>query len=497
VTYVVQRFTSLATLLYLLAVVLYARWRLAREEGRARGLAGAALYAGVLASALLAMKTKEIAITLPAAIALYEVAFFDGPWRRRLAALAPIMATVVVIPLAMVSLHKPVAEILADASEATVVQTSTPRQDYLATQLVVPVRYLRLLVLPVGQNLDYDFPVYRSFLAPAVAGSALLLSALAAAGAFAWGGPFARWSRRSRDPATRLAGFGVAWFFVASSVESSVIPIADVIFEHRMYLPSVGLFTAAATAGALAARRLSPSRWPAALVAAGAAASAILAVATWNRNEVWATNLSLWTDVVAKSPGKSRAQDNLGLAYAHLDRTPEAAARFQEAVRLDRTNIRALNNLGVALAKLGHLPESKEALEAALALAPTHAESLYNLGRLYLMYEGRFAEAATLFQAAIRQRPDYPEAYAALGAAWNQLGRYGDTVTVLGGASDLIRDQPHARFNLGLALALTGDGPGAEREVRALQALSPELADQLVQYLRDRLDRAGDAGAPR
>ena len=99
VTYVVQRLTSLATFFSVLAVVIYARWRLARDAGHARGIGGALLYAAILASALAAMRSKEIALTLPILIAVYEVAFFDGPWRRRLAWLLPILATMAVIPI--------------------------------------------------------------------------------------------------------------------------------------------------------------------------------------------------------------------------------------------------------------------------------------------------------------------------------------------------------------------------------------------------------------
>ena len=114
VTYVVQRFASLATTFYLLALLLWARWRLRRDAGGGRGLPGAAGYLAVLAAVLLGMRTKEIAITAPLAIALYEAWFFQGRWRRRLPWLLPVLATLALIPLDLVGLHTPAGQILSD-----------------------------------------------------------------------------------------------------------------------------------------------------------------------------------------------------------------------------------------------------------------------------------------------------------------------------------------------------------------------------------------------
>jgi tetratricopeptide (TPR) repeat protein len=486
VTYVVQRFASLATTFYLLAVLLWGRWRLRRQAGGARGLRGAAGYAAVLAAVVLAMRTKEIAITAPLAIGLYEIWFFEGSWRRRLPWLLPVLATLALIPLDLVGLHKPMGQILSDVGELTKLQTSMSRLDYLTTQVAVVATYLRLLILPVGQNLDWDYPVCRSLLEPRVALAALVLAAVATAALLLHGGRLARRLRLSPDPAGRLASFGVAWFFLTLSVESSVIPIVDVIFEHRVYLPSVGSFAATAAGLALLARRLAPSRPAACTVAAAAAVSVVLAGATWARNEVWASELSLWSDVVAKSPRKSRPHDNLGLALARLGREPEAAERFREAVRLDPNNARAWNNLGVALAKLGRAEEAKGALRSAIRVQPDHAEAHHNLGRIYLVDEGRFEEAAALLEKAIALRRDYPEAHANLAAAWNALGRYRDTVKLLEGAGAVVRAQPHAHFNLGLAYAALGELDAAVRQVRILGALSPELAARLGGLLASR-----------
>jgi Flp pilus assembly protein TadD len=426
------------------------------------------------------MRSKEIALTLPIVIGIYEIAFFDGPWRRRLAWLVPILATTAIIPATIFGLHQPVGKLLSDVAEVRL-QTDLSRADYLATQFTVVVRYLGLLILPVGQNLDYDYPVSRAFFERRVVLSGLLLLALGVLAMAAWGGSLGKWTRRTVDPASRLVAFGLVWFFVALSLESSVFPIADVIFEHRVYLPSVGFFTAAVVLGALAARHIAPARAAKTTLVAGSIVAVLLGVATLARNEVWSTELSLWTDVVAKSPRKSRGRDNLGLALAHLRREPEAIVQFREAVRLDPLNVRAWNNLGVALVKTGRRDESAAAFMAALRVDPGHAEAMYNIGRIRLD-EGRFDEAAALFQAAIRRRPGYAEAHGNLAVAWNQLGRYGETIRLLEGASELVRELPEAHFNLGVAYVVTGNRVAAERQIRTLAVLAPPLAARLAAF---------------
>jgi tetratricopeptide (TPR) repeat protein len=475
VTYVVQRITSLATTFYLLALVQYVAWRLGEECGAQGRTLGLLRYAGAIATAVVAMKTKEIAFTWPAAVLLYEVTCFGRPGWRRLAWLVPVFATALVIPLALVQFGASPANALAAAGEVTRVQTAMSRWDYLTTQISVIATYLRLLLLPVGQNLDHQYPVYRSLLEPRVLASLALLVALAAAAV-------ALFRARTLDPAVRLVALGVAWFFVTLSVESSVIPIVDVILEHRLYLPSAGLFIGVAAGALLLARRVSPGRGVALAVRGALVVIVALAVGTFARNRVWADEVSLWSDVVAKSPGKSRPHCNLGGALGKVGRPEEAIPELREAIRLDPSYVEAYNNLGVSLAETGRREEGLAVLEQAARVEPEHADTYYNLGRIQATL-GRYDGAVQLFARAIGLRSDYPEAYANLGAALNRLGRPAEAVRVLEGAAPVVRDSAEAQFNLGVAYAMLRDHAAAERQVRALDRLSPALAAQLSAYL--------------
>ncbi|HZZ84743.1 MAG TPA: tetratricopeptide repeat protein [Anaeromyxobacteraceae bacterium] len=390
VTYVVQRQASLATLFYLLALRLYAEAR-HLPRGRLARLS----WLGALASALLAMRTKEIAFTLPLALCLYEWVYGAGRPARRLALLAPFLATLAVIPLTILHGQDATAGgVLRVADAASRVQSALPRWLYFATEARVMVTYLRLLLLPVGQNLDYDYPLQASFLSPAVMLSALLLAGLAA---------LALWClRRAGQPGQeplRAVGFGVIFFLLASTVESSVVPIVDVIMEHRLYLPGAGIFLAAGALSMVAWERLPHSpQWPRRTAVTGlAAAVATLSLATYARNEVWRDGVSLWRDAAAKSPRKARPHLMLGEALKDQGDLPAAVREWQLAVALDPRDSNALNQLGAAALLAGNVSGARAYLDRAVAADGRNAQAHYNLA-LALERTGDLVRAGAEYQ---------------------------------------------------------------------------------------------------
>ena len=387
VTYIVQRFSSLAALLYLAAVVLYARWRLCSP-----GLPPArraAWYVSTLLAALLAAGTKEIAVTLPLAVGLYELCFFGPGGRRRWLSLLPLVAIAALIPLARLGPGDPLTA--AGLGTATRVQTEAGRLEYLLTQAPVIVSYLFLLLLPIGQSLDHDFAVRRS-MDVEVASAMAVLAALFALALFL----LRRTSPASRhplDPAGRLAAFGILWWFVALSVESSFIPIVDVMNEHRVYLPSVGAFSAMAVGILFLARRLTgPQRAARSATIAGAALGILLAAATVARNSVWSSDVSLWADAAQKAPLKARPILNLGTALVEAGRIPDAIGPLRRAVTLDPSSSFAHAQLAAAFLAVGRPSEAEPELREALRLSPADPEATFNLAML--LWESRRADEA-------------------------------------------------------------------------------------------------------
>ena len=147
-------------------------------------------------------------------------------------------------------------------------------------------------------------------------------------------------------------GFGILWIFVALSVESSVLPISDVIMEHRMYLAMPGVGIAAGAAFAWLAER-SP--------ALAGASVGLLAVAlvglTFARNLVWQSPVSLWLDAAEKSPGKGRVLVNYGVALHGAGQLDAAARQYCRAIALDPELTLAHDNLELALDQMGKLEQ--------------------------------------------------------------------------------------------------------------------------------------------
>jgi hypothetical protein len=168
--------------------------------------------------------------------------------------------------------------------------------------------------------------------------------------------------RRHRWPVAALAVF---WFLAWLLPTNSVLARLDVVNDRQLYGALAGPALLLATwAGRLLAgigargvfREGGQGRGVAAgLLGLAAVAALALGVATHQRNRVYATELSFWSDVVVRSPGNSRAHNNLGMALAADCRLAEARAEWVTAFRLDPGNIRAAVN--VRLLDQGQLPE--------------------------------------------------------------------------------------------------------------------------------------------
>jgi tetratricopeptide (TPR) repeat protein len=414
ITYVWQRVTSLATLFYLLSLISYVIWRLSapgsnfknRESFSVKTLL---LYVTSIVASVLAMNTKQIAFTLPLIVLLYEGIFFTGRIRRRMLLLIPLLLTLLIIPVSLVDIDKPVGELIGDVSEVTRGASLMPRTEYFFTSIRVIVTYIRLIFLPVNQNLDYDYPQYGSFFNPEILISSLfLLSILGIA-------VYLLIKFRNTLLHTRLISFGILWFFINLSLESSIIPLSNVIYEHRLYLPIFGMLIAIITSLSIVIERLGQS-WPGSgrtVVSVVGLIVIILTFATFQRNKVWKHENTMWEDVVSKSPNKPRGHNNLGLSYQSQGRIKEAIQHYETAVKLDPDYLLAYSNLGVAYKSLGYIDKAIEQYMRAVMIQPNDPITYYNLGNAY-QSKGSFEEAIKYYRIAIRLKPDFTQAIANL-----------------------------------------------------------------------------------
>jgi hypothetical protein len=403
VTYIIQRFASLATMFYMLSLVLYIRCRLCG----ALNSKSAVLYALALISAVLAIKTKETAFTLPVMVALYEFLFFGGSLRKRFLYLLPLLLTMLIIPLTLLGADRPFGEIIGGVGEATRLRAEVSRADYLFTQFRVIATYIRLMFLPVNQNLDYDYPVFHSLLNPQVILSFVLLISLVVFGSFLLH------RSRASEPVLRLLSFGIFWFFITLSVESSIIPIKDIIFEHRLYLPGVAFLPAFVVGIFYATEKLGAKKIFTVTAAICVAVAISFSVAAHSRNAVWKSELSLWRDVLSKSPEKARPHTNIGNAYLAKGMADKAIEHYQIALRLpeditdpvgDYNYSKIHYNLGKAYASKRLLDIALRHYRTAITLDPRSHRPHFAIGVIYLE-RGFVYEARAKFETAQRLNP--------------------------------------------------------------------------------------------
>lgn len=421
VTYIWQRNASMAAFFYLSSMTLYLS---AAVEGKEPARRAKLRRMGALICATAAMFTKQTAVTLPVALAMLEL-FFVNPAgaRERIRRLAPFFGIMFIIPiLAFTGMSREIEDV------AVLWEKVPAHKEYFLTQLNVIVTYIRLLALPVNQNLDYNYPIARSISDSAVSAGILLgLVALA----------FYR-----RD---RIFSFGVLFFFLALSVESSVFPLEDVIFEHRAYLPSAGAIIAFWASVFYMLEGLSPvwfNKRPVviAMTLAFIAVASGYATATINRNEVWRDGETLWTDVVKKSPGKARPLNNLGTMYFAKHDYDMAEKLFLQAVAVDPKYANSLYNLGTVGLRRGDLDTALKYFDESITISPQMLFPLFSLGEGYLK-RGMTAESVKCYRLAVKLKPGMPRGWRGLVQALDADGSKEEAANV---ARQIIRRWPVA-----------------------------------------------------
>lgn len=384
VTYLAQRAESLMALLYFATVYSFIRYT---EEGARRA---GWVVAGV-ASGGLAMACKEVAVTAPLVVLLYDRTFVSGAFRAAVRAHRRWYAALAATWLVAVGLALAGGDRGGTAGFGLGLRASFT---YALAQFSALIRYLALAAWPHPLVFDYGTDWGRPDWS--VVPSALVVLGLLAATIVAL---------RHRP----VAGFFGAWFFLILAPSSSVVPIAtERMAEHRMYLPLAAVMVGAVV---LLQRRLGAKG----AIVIGAAALAF-GVSTFQRNRSYASALGLWAETVAQRPQNPSARVNLGYSLFEAGRFTEAIGQFDAALALDPDNAKAFNHRGRARASLGQMAQADADLQAALRLRPDYAEAHNNLGVLFAI-RGDRASAVAQFREAIRLAPDYPEARANLARA--------------------------------------------------------------------------------
>jgi tetratricopeptide (TPR) repeat protein len=318
-------------------------------------------------------------------------------------------------------------------------------------------------------NLDHDFALSYSLTDPITT----LLSMLAIAVLMV----LAVITARNQ----RLISFCILWFLGNLVIESSIFGL-EIIFEHRLYLPTM----MCSLIIVLFVNRWAKPTWLKTVILG--TLLIVCAVWTYERNAVWRDRITIWQDCVKKSPQKARPYNNLGAALADEGHYDEAIALYHKALQINPHYPNARANLGLTLAKLGKVEEGIAQLLKALEIKPKDYETLTNLGAALLMQD-RYAEANKYLSKALEINPHFAKAHNNLGVVLQRQNRFQESMDHLRSALQLDADYAEAYNNLGVTLAGQGRYEEAIVQFSAALEINPGYAkarQNLERSLKDK-----------
>ena len=408
VTYLSQRTESLMGLFFLLTLYCCIRVASARRP--------AAWSVGAVAACALGMGSKQVMVSAPLVALLYDRSFLAGSFRE---ALRRRWRLYVALAATWLFLAGSVRMALArhPGSAGFALPGLTPLL-YAWNEMAVILHYLRLVFWPSGLCLDYGWGIASS--AWQVAPGAIVVGVLLAATLWAL----------VRKP---MWGFLGAWFFLILAPSSSFMPIKDLAFEQRMYLPLAAVVALAVVAAHLLGERLAgrPSASgeerrrlrTAAAVFLTLSLAIVLGLLTYVRNLDYRTAVSIWSAATKVSPGNERAWNNLGKACYYAGSFDEAKTACTEALKLDPGYADAFNNLGLANAATYNFDEALHDYAEAIRLDPNVAGAFVNRGNVYDAL-GRRQDALREYGLAIGANPTYSLIYINRAVTYYRLKEY-------------------------------------------------------------------------
>lgn len=465
VTYIVHRYEALMGLFYLLTLYCVVRGVQSKRYDLL-------WYVAAILSCALGMGSKETMVTAPVMVLLYDRIFLAGAWRavvRRRGLLHVCLAAT----WAIVAMPLGAAVTAKEAWAGFGIQERTP-WEYARTQFGVLLHYLRLAFWPDPLCVDYAWPIARDWQAIVLPAVPILILLLATV--------WALWHR------PRLGFVGV-WFFLILAPTSSIMPIADLAVERRMYLPLAAVIVLVVLAGhgclELWARR-APIHLPGIELGIVALLAAVLGWTTIRRNEVYASEETVWRDVTAKAPENYRGHNNLAEILQKKGENQEAVSHFEKALALQPRSPDVLRNLGTALEREGRTAEAIGYYRRALEVRPEFAPALTDLGTIELK-QGKTAKAGELFVRALKSSPEYPQAHHGLGCVLIRQGKWEEAGEHFAIAIHIMPDYAEAYDNLGFVLCKQGQYAQAANcfiEVLQRNPGSIEMRIKLTEALR-------------
>jgi len=462
VTYITQRAESMMSLFYLLTIYCAAR---ALDSPRRRWW-----YAAAIAASALGMGCKQVMVTAPVMVLLYDRTFRSGSFRGALKRHWPMYLGLAATWTMLI----PSLFLLTGHVSAGYTMKSMTVWQYARSQPGVILHYLDLAFWPKDLCLDYTWRVAetaRQIVPPAIVIGALLMATL--------------WALWRRSP----VGFLGAWFFLILAPSSSILPIMDLAFEHRVYLPLaavvalvvfVGYQLGGSTICEWFPQRYRRQAGCALGVVVVLAVGGALGARTYLRNEDYSSTERMWRDVIAKSPRNFRAYHNLGSIQTLEGRYDEAIESYKKAVQIWPAYATAHLHLAEVYRVQGKLDEALKHYKLAEQNAewldnPADLATIYKYIGSILQVRKRIDEAVSYYQRSLEIKRDDPVTLCRLGIAYAQLGQHERAVELCREALRLSDKFAQAHHALGASLAALGRYREALGHLQRAAQLDPKL----------------------
>ncbi len=285
----------------------------------------------------------------------------------------------------------------------TYTPSTLSRLSYVIAQPFAIVHYFNSFFLPLNLSADTDWtPISNVFDDSVMVGAAFIIFMAAAV-----------WA--SRKDRTMPIAFGIMWFLiVVLPTSSGVVPLAEVVNDHRMFLPFIGLTIVGSWDIALAAQRLEgilhrSLALRACFVVLIFALFCGHAYGTFQRNKVWKNEETLWYDVMLKSPRNARGIMNYGLALMSKGDLRGALGYFERGLALSPDYAYLHINLAIAQNALGQGAAAEEHFRKALKCSPGFFGCYFYYAR-FLHEHNRPMEALPLLAKAVELSQSFSEA---------------------------------------------------------------------------------------
>lgn len=352
---------------------------------------------------LVGYSIKPTIVTLPAVMFFYFILgkakddpFWDGVRRRRIGIIGAFLLVLTALSIKLAT------DPYFLAGTAGAVET-IGRQTYLLTQpWVIMFYYLKLLLLPVGLNIDPEIISATSVV------SLRFLAGFVAMASSLW--------LAFKKPVTRLPLFALLWFFTVLSPSSSFVTLLDLAAEHRVYLAAYGVIVimALCLARLIEVTVADPSRRSGWILFALIFLLLTHATLTFKRNQLWASEVALWEDVLQKSPSKVRALVNLGHAYTNQGERDRAIAMYHRSIKKGAHYFQTYYNIAVLYLEKGEMDQAFDHFVIAARIDASIPDVHARLGDIYIQRQD-WKNADAHLRRAVELNPGYASAFRSLG----------------------------------------------------------------------------------